>query len=198
MAIWGGCLVILVFLLSWNRIFPSRGSVPISVDANTLKGIQSGDAPWKAESANLASRLKTIGIEFSNMEGQGLHLHPHVDIFVNGTKETVPANIGIAAQKMAGIHSHDTSGVIHIESSKVRDFTIGEIFDVWGVRLTKECVGGYCTGGVNTLKVYANGKLVSGDPRDHVFKQHEEIAVVYGAASSTAKIPSSYDFGPNQ
>jgi enterochelin esterase-like enzyme len=32
-------------------------------------------------------------------------------------------------------------------SRHVRTYTLGEFFDVWGVRLTRSCLGGYCAGG---------------------------------------------------
>jgi hypothetical protein len=42
------------------------------------------------------------------------------------------------------IHTHDTSGIVHIESPTVRPFTLGQFFDVWGVRFTSDCIGGDC------------------------------------------------------
>ena len=82
-----------------------------------------------------------------------MHVHPHLLITINGQVMTVPANIGIDAnlwndhsldaygmqpmpsmgmQGMAPLHTHDTSGTIHVESSAVRDFAIGEFFQIWG------------------------------------------------------------------
>jgi hypothetical protein len=48
----------------------------------------------------------------------------------------VPAGVGIdPAVGYAPLHTYDPSG-IHVESPTVRIYTLGELFGVWGVRLT--------------------------------------------------------------
>lgn len=60
------------------------------------------------------------------------HIHPNLTIYVNGAKQTIPANIGITNSCMHPIHTHDDSGKIHVESPEQRDFTLGDFFLVWG------------------------------------------------------------------
>jgi hypothetical protein len=130
-----------------------------------------------------------------------LHIHQHLDLVINGTSVAVPADIGVAeaAGFMSPLHTHDASGVIHIESNVVRDFTLGQFFDVWGVRFTRDCIGGYCANATSTLKVYVNGSLVPGDPRALVLSARQEIVVIYGTDQETPKsIPSSYSFPPGE
>ena len=93
------------------------------------------------------------------------------------------------------IHTHDTSGIIHVESPTVRPFTLGELFDVWGVRFTPNCIGSDCNNGGAKLRVYVNGHLATGDPAAIRLTSHEEIAVTYGTgAQLPSQIPSSYTF----
>ena len=33
---------------------------------------------------------------------------------------------------MAPLHTHDTSGIIHVESSVKRNYTLGEFLNTWG------------------------------------------------------------------
>lgn len=130
-------------------------------------------------------------------EGTTLHIHQHLDIFINGKQVSVPAGIGInqAAGSIADIHVHDSTGVIHVESPTVRTFTLGQFFDIWGVRFTKNAIGGYATSEEATLKVYSNGKLYEGDPRQLPLKAHQEIVIVYGTDQEAPQtIPSSYVF----
>ena len=110
----------------------------------------------------------------------------------------MPADIGInyTSRFISPVHTHDETGIIHVESDEVRDFTLGEFFDIWGVRFTKDCVGGYCSKGPDTLKVYSNGKPVTGDPRKLVLQSHQEIAVIYGSEAASKSVPSSYLFPP--
>ncbi len=193
--LWGGFILVLGLLLSWNRIFSVK-SVSTVVDPNTLPGIQITAAPWQPEVPHLLARLRDIGLAVLSNEGAAVHIHQHIDILVNGSTTTIPANIGInqAAGFISPIHTHDSSGIIHVESPSVRDFTLGEFFDVWGVRFIQNCVGGYCGDATSTLRVYVNGSSISGDPRSLVLAEHQEIFVVYGAASSTLQTLSTYNF----
>jgi len=161
-----------------------------------LPGLQTGQAPWEAEIPNLLARLKAINLPALHEEGNALHIHQHIDIFVDGKPVTVPKDIGINYDErfISPLHTHDRTGVIHVESDKVQDFTLGQFFDVWGVRLTKDCLGGYCVKGSEKLLVFSNGKPVAGDPRRLVLSAHQEIAIVYGPEKSSVAVPSSYKF----
>jgi hypothetical protein len=170
-----------------------------SVDPNTLPGIQTGPEPWNADRAQLSARLKAIGLPELTAEGTVLHTHQHIDIFVDGKHVTVPADVGIgtgaAGTTFSPLHTHDRSGIVHVESPTVRPFTLGEFFDVWGVRFTPTCLGGYCDAGARTLRVYVDGHLATGDPTTIRLTSHEEIVVAYGTdAELPSPIPASYTF----
>lgn len=166
-------------------------------DPSSLPGLMTGSAPWPNNIATLADRLVALGFPRLSMEGTVMHIHQHIDIFVNGQQIQVPAGIGIGPNVSfySPIHVHDLSGVIHVESPVTATFTLGQFFDVWGLKFTNECLGGYCVSEANNLKVYVNGKLYQGDPRMIPLKEHDEYAVVYGSATDTpSTIPNSYDF----
>lgn len=193
----GGIALLIVLLLSWNRIFPAPVPVGLITDPNNLPGIQTGMIPWVPEIPQLRARLAAIGLPALGAEGSVLHIHQHIDLLINGTVVPIPADIGInnAAGFISPIHTHDTTGVIHIESNTARDFTLGQFFDIWGVRFTPDSIGGYKTSATSTLAVYANGSLVPGDPRSLVLTAHQEILVVYGTKQEMPQtIPSSYPF----
>lgn len=192
----GGFVIVIALLLSWSYLFSPQSPTTLITDPNNLPGIATTAAPWSPEIANLRSRLKDIGLPALGAEGSALHIHQHMDLNINGTVVPIPASIGIneAGGFISPIHTHDTSGIIHVESNVVRNFTLGQFFDLWGVRFTATCLGGYCADGTHALRVYANGTLVSGDPRALVLAAHQEIMVVYGEASSTANILATYPF----
>jgi len=171
---------------------------PLSVsDPATLPGIQSGPPPWTAGHDGLRERLRALGLPALSAEGTVLHTHEHLDVFVHGKQVTVPATIGIdpAGQFIAPLHTHDASGVIHVESPTERAFSLGEFFDVWGVLFTRDCVGSLCTSGDNRLRVFVDGHEATGDPRRLELFSHEEIVVTYGTdAELPSKIPDSYGF----
>jgi hypothetical protein len=96
---------------------------------------------------------------------------------------------------ISDIHLHDGTGVIHVESSKVQTFTLGQFFDIWGVKFTKDSIGDYVATGEKTLKIYSNGTLYEGDPRQLSLQAHQEIVIIYGTnAEAPQSIPSTYAF----
>ena len=162
-------------------------------------------APWDAGTNPLAAmeRAGVVPEVFATVE----HVHAHLDVFVHGQPVPIPAGIGVVApvdtggqhiesawNAMAPVHTHEPDGVLHIHTGIPELFTLGQFFDVWRVRLTDQCLGSYCAGLGNTLRVYVNGHLLRGDPRDVVIRPRDEIAVVFGAPGVRASIPSSYDF----
>ncbi|MCA1831024.1 MAG: hypothetical protein LC663_05885 [Actinobacteria bacterium] len=191
--------IILATIQSVRPAEPSYVGAGETVDPNTLPGIQTGPTPWSPETAHLQQRIASLGVPpTSTMEGSALHIHQHIDIYVHGARLTVPQYIGIITQPsvlFAPIHTHDTSGIIHVESPVARDFSLGEFFDVWGLRFTSSCVGGYCANADDRLRVYGNGRLLTRDPRQLALTQHEEIVVIFGTSRELpSSIASSYEF----
>ena len=160
-----------------------------------LVGLQTGPAPWNPGLDTLPDRLDSVGVHALNAEGEVLHIHQHLDIYVNGKHEAVPANIGIYdGQFLTELHTHDATGLMHVESPVAKNFTLGEFFGVWGVRLNADCVGGYCQE-VTPWRVYVDGQEYAGNPAELVLKSHQEIAFVIGTPPKT--IPRKYKFPPN-
>jgi hypothetical protein len=164
-----------------------------------LAGLQTGPAPWGANTGDLAQRLQAAGLPpLSPVEETVLHIHQHLDLYVDGAKVPVPAGVGIdPAVGYAPLHTHDDSGVIHVESPTLRTYTLGEFFAVWGVRLTPGCLGGYYAGGGRELRVYVDGRAYHGDPAGLALAPHQELVVAFGtAAQLPSPVPSSYPFPP--
>ena len=134
------------------------------------------------------------------VEGQVLHIHQHIDIYIRGAHTLVPPYVGIRVSPdqilYAPIHTHPgEDGIIHVESPTQRDFAFGEFFDVWGVLFTPTCIGGYCNAGNEHLQVFANGKVVTGNPRQLKLTPHEEIVVTFGTPDQIPRpYPVSYNF----
>lgn len=200
-----GALVLLLGAYAFYQFHrtPSPGTgpqylPPLTVsDPATLPGIQTGSPPWTAGHDGLRERLRALGLPALGAEGTALHTHQHLDVFVHGTRVTVPATIGIdpAEEFISPLHTHDDSGVIHVESPTQRAFSLGQFMDVWGVLFTRDCIGSLCTSGDNRLRVFVDGQEATGDPRRLELFSHEEIVVAYGTnAELPSPIPDSYGF----
>jgi hypothetical protein len=160
-------------------------------DYNALPGVRKTEAPWPPELEFLADRLLPLSLNPLPEEGVATHIHSHLDIFVDGKRVTVPVGIGInpGANYLTELHSHDTRGVIHIESPEENDsFTLGQFLAEWGVYLDRRCVGSYC----DNLRWYVNGVRQTGNPQNLVLEAHQQIALVVG--KEPANVPASFKF----
>jgi hypothetical protein len=130
-----------------------------------------------------------------------LHIHQHLDLFVNGRRVQVPACIGIDPQLqfISPLHTHDTTGVLHVESPEPTAFTLGQFFEVWGVPLSARQIGGLRVGGGKVLRAWVNGRPLAGDPAALRLASHQQIVLAYGTAGQMpARPPSSFEFGPGE
>jgi hypothetical protein len=158
--------------------------------------------PWPApilvNPQQTAAYVAAAGLPYS-VEMLQIHYHAHLDINVNGNPVTVPQYLGFVAQGqnvvgLAPLHTHDASGIIHIENSVPATFVLGQVFVEWGVKFTSTCLGPYCPGHGKVLEVFVDGKRYAGDPTRLVLAKHQEIAVEYGTAGSLPTPPASYAF----
>jgi hypothetical protein len=165
----------------------ANGSKPTasasSATSGTQAGVETGTAPWPPEYSFLAQRLGAFN--FPQQTDFGYHVHAVLFVYVNGKKITVPANFGIDPQGrfLAPVHTHDTTGIIHMESAKPYPFTLGEAFDIWGVKFSDTQLGAYQAGNGNVLQLWVNGKQVS-DPFNYKMKPHDVMIVGYGKPGS--------------
>ncbi len=138
--------------------------------------------------------LTIDGIQCNVVEQLLFHIHAHLDIIINGVYFLVPSQIGIPGNCFFWLHTHDESGIIHIESPVNRDYTLGQFFDIWNKKLNNDQIFNYVANANNPLTVYVNGTKVPNGTnyRDIKLHAHDEIAIVYGLPPST--IPSSYKF----
>ncbi|HEY7151908.1 MAG TPA: hypothetical protein VH391_09515 [Solirubrobacterales bacterium] len=168
----------------------SASTNPNSVPAAAEVGVQTTPPPWDPEYDHLAERLQALGLP--GLNEQIFHIHSFLHVYVNGKPVTVPANIGLKEPTgpFSPIHTHDTSGIVHMEADQEYPFTIGQFFAVWGVRFSNDQLGPYEQKGDDKLSVYVNGKKV-GDPVNYVMKDHDNISVGYGKPGSFPTKPAA-------
>jgi hypothetical protein len=187
-------VVLLVFVLRDNgNGTPESTAAPVAT-YNSLPGIRKTKAPWPPEYATLTDRLQPLGLNALSQEQLAFHIHQHLDIFVDGKKVPggVPFGIGINDDSyITELHTHTPDGIIHVESARKLDFTLGQFFAEWGVFLNRGCVGAYCNG----LKWYVNGVRQRGNPQRLVLKDHQEIVLVVGKPPK--KIPATFAWAAN-
>ena len=82
--------------------------------------------------ANLGNKLTVNDIECHSAEHFDLHIHTKLVIMIDNQLYPIPANIGIIpGHCIYWLHTHDNSGLIHIESPIKRNFTLGDFLQIW-------------------------------------------------------------------
>ncbi|MFL6077066.1 MAG: hypothetical protein ACJ73S_27040 [Mycobacteriales bacterium] len=187
----GSAAILLVPVVLLVAACGSSGKKDPGPPPHPVASVSGWDKPADASAA--ASRA---GLPMLGQEMLAVHYHAHVDVYVDGKHITVPAEIGIdeRRQRISPLHTHDTSGVVHIESAKDIPFTLGQFFTEWGQSLTAQRVGPDPVPAGETLRVFRNGQPVAGDPAALKLAQHDEDVVWVGPSAETPQVPSSYDF----
>ncbi len=173
---------------------------------------KTGAPPWRAPGDPM-KRTRMAGLKPEHFEHLTFHVHSHLDIFVNAKPIEIPAGIGINIHDpgvhsgplpdgslayggiqncknpcISPLHTHAHLGLLHTETSSPTPNRLGQFFTEWGVRLDRQCVGGFCK--PDHIAIYVNGKQNTGDPRQILLKDHTEIAIVIGTPPKT--IPSVF------
>jgi hypothetical protein len=183
-----GALVALVILVAAGC--GSGNSAPAGLNI-AGPGLQSGPPPWPPEYGHLAERLRQLGLPPGGKET--FHHHALLHIYVAGLLVPVPANVGLDSAKslQSSLHTHDRTGIIHMEASHPYNFTLGDFFSVWGVKLGPEQLGGLSGYGGDHLHFYLNGKPLK-NPAAHVLQNNDSVVIGYGADSSFPHAPSTF------
>ena len=170
-----------------------------------------GAPPWPAP-PNPMALTRRAGLVPERAEFLEYHVHAHLDVFVNGKPVRVPAGIGINIKDpgvksapladgtpsyggielcrkvcISPLHTHDDTGILHTETKTVQPNRLGQFFIEWAVRLTPECVGGFCKPEA-PIAIFVDGKRYTDDPREIELSDLREIAIVIG--STPDSIPS--------
>jgi hypothetical protein len=145
-----------------------------------------------ANTASQATGNAVDGVQSNSSEQVLFHVHAHLAMYVNGTPKLLPYGVGIVppyqlqqaatgsfvagGTKYYWLHTHDETGVIHIESPVQRTYTLGNFFDLWHVSLSATQLGP--TKG--KITAFVNGKAYTGDPRNIPLTAHNVIQLDLG------------------
>lgn len=160
----------------------------------TARGAKSAP-PWNAPNDPTA-RAKIAGLTMLSTEGTVEHLHSHLSVNVNGHAITVPAFLGVDedANAISPLHTHDATGILHVESPVKATFTLGQLFTEWNVALDATRIGSYTDGGGSTITTFVDGKKFTGNPASLPLVDHEDIDIVVTPSSQTVTVPPAFSW----
>ena len=105
------------------------------------------------------------------------HIHAHVSLFVNGTQIAIPAQVGIVAGRCRyWLHTHDATGIVHIEPTRAMSMTLGQFFGIWGQQLGPTNVAGFR----DRLTTYVKGTKYEGNARAVALASLMEVTLIVG------------------
>jgi len=160
---------------------------------NLTKGITIGSPFWLDGSSPTGGRGTSIN-GVNCLVTEDYHIHTHLAIIKNGQMLAIPPNIGLQGCAYE-LHTHDKSGILHIETSTYRKFTLGQFFAVWGQPLSYANIAGIS--GMPVVVFINDGEVLTeykGDLAEIELKSHRAITIQIGTALK--EIPS-YKWDPN-
>jgi len=102
-----------------------------------------------------------ISINLDEVPKRPIHWHPTLTVIMKGARQTIPANLGGTAGRHLPIHTHDTSGTLHVENSRPtpETVTLGYFFDkIWRKTFNSNCILDACNGPDGSLIFTVNGE----------------------------------------
>jgi hypothetical protein len=184
------------------RAFAIAALVLAACGGTPLQATPPHDGGVLAPAGDTAQGQTVDGISCDTSEQLLFHIHAHLGIYEQGKQLLIPAGIGIGPplQILNGfvvggscfswIHTHDESGIIHIESPVQRTFTLGDLFDIWGQPLSAAQVGPVHGGVVG----FVGDMSFKGDVRTIPLTDHAVIQLDVG---QPALVPQPYTWPPN-
>lgn len=191
-------IIVLILIISGLFVYNTYDHAPRSGSNDSQSGLAQIVIP-----ANTPADLPNIPHycdQVNSSAACNYHWHIHLDIFVNSSSYVVIPNelghINNQEYDLYAIHTHDYSGIVHIECCSPPEdahFTLGDIFVVWGYPAfdSSDCLVFHG----QQVRVYVNGTETGTTALSSIpLSNHDEIVVTIGV--SHPNIPSSYDFPP--
>jgi predicted small lipoprotein YifL len=180
---------------------PTPTPTPIQL---VIRGTIGTQAAWNDGDDKIGGKGQVVdGQKCVHALSDKFHHHVHVSLFVNGVQLWFPKGAGTnkpiyskdgfiyKAKCWYYTHTHDRTGIVHMEGPDARTFTLKNIFDLMGQPLSTTVVGPYS----GNVGVYIDGVLQPGmDPNTIQFTPHMLITLVIGTPPSW--IPA-YIFPPD-
>jgi hypothetical protein len=130
------------------------------------------------------------------------HIHVHLTLIANGQQRAIPIAIGVgnpfviqqfvvAAGCYYWLHTHDATGIVHIEAPVTTTFNLGQFFAIWGQPLSSSNVAGF----TGTVTAYVDSTQYTGDLGAIDFQEHRQITLIVGTVPDTLPVyafPADY------
>lgn len=119
------------------------------------------------------------------------HIHVHLTLIADGVQRAIPLAIGVTGSEVIQnfvvdgrcfywLHTHDATGIIHVEAPVATQFTLGDLFAIWGEPLSRSNVAGVA----GSVTAYIDSTRYDGDLNALGFVAHQQITLIAGTVPS--------------
>ncbi|MCH2268027.1 hypothetical protein [Candidatus Thalassarchaeum betae] len=109
------------------------------------------------------------------------HEHATLRIFLDGSEVAIAAEIGIddaSCDGLRGIHTHDGTGKLHIETPRTMEAPVGAFFDIWGETFNENQILNSVADEDSEVVMYVNGEL-NDEYGSYAMKNNDVIEIHY-------------------
>ncbi|MFZ0325160.1 MAG: hypothetical protein WAN48_13655 [Actinomycetes bacterium] len=194
----GGLAVLLAGCGNARDASPSDSAMPDITSASATPNEVAG-ADWSAPT-DVVAAADAAGLSLDSEEHLDVHYHAHLTVVVDGQQVPVPAGLGIdaATNRLAHLHTHDSTGILHVEAPAADTYTLGQALTLWGMGFDAQgCLNGICPKGGSEWAVLVDGKPLDGGTAaamDLPLTSLQQIALVYGDAQQRSEVPPTFDW----
>ena len=166
----------------------------LGISQFVIRGNQ--NSPTTGLDAHPATGQTVDGMQCLSAQGVALHIHQYLDLYINGKQVTVNPGIGIvnSANCLYPLHVHNGEpNVIHNETSQQNvSYTLGQFFDVWGVKLSSGQIGNYKVDSSHRLVIKLIDKsgavtTYTGNPYNIQLGDEETVYLLYNSPNVPIK-----------
>jgi hypothetical protein len=183
-----------------NPLTPSgpKFSSPLPIAAGAVIGA----ATYAAGDSTTGGQGQSVDGVACDTSTPQYHIHAHLTLIADGTQRAIPIAIGVgnpfilqnfvvAAGCFYWLHTHDATGIIHIEAPDSAAYTLGQFFDIWGQTLSRSNVAGF----TGTVTAFVDSTEYTGDLASITFSPHQQITLIVGSVPDTIPVyafPAAY------
>lgn len=166
---------------------PGASSQTIRTYGGSTSGTINKFTPNVGDTSSGGQGQSVDGITCDPTMSNNYHVHFYLGVFVNGSQVALPGGVGMenpgafgsgppgyaypgfinSATCFYGIHVHDRSGIVHVESTdptgtKITGsiYTLQDLFDIWGITVNSLQFGNFTS--TSPLEVFTSGQVFRG------------------------------------
>lgn len=125
----------------------------------------------------LRSPLGEFSVTSTCITGETYHVHSTLRIIINGEEQKIPSNLG-TAPCVKPIHTHDDTGLIHLENAKPFRAILGDFFLVWEKPFSRDHILDYNADETHEIIMTVTGER-SDQYENLVLEDKQEIVIEY-------------------